>query len=494
MRTLRLILYFALGLLLGGVGTVAHAVTQAATVVSSAPANERWRGTNGTNVYGSWDEAGAVAVAGVKAAGLSCSDQRKQPKPTAPNNLTSYVYASCYNSTGSWKANASVTFTPNCPNGGSLGGGPGAYVCTGTVYTCPDSTWTLSGTMCTKEDQCVGEDLGDAWYKQGKDETSLANQDYCDGGCVIRYAAYLDMSGGSNDFYYDDNFTWKKYGKSRIAQSCSSGTAPPEGSTQAPNEPPKNPPCAEGEGVITTSSGKVMCVPQSTSPDQPTINKTTKTDSFPDGSTKTTNTTQTCTGAGACSTTTTTTITGQGGSGGSGTPGQAGTPGTTTSTEDAEPSETSDFCAKNPSMQICKGGIAEEGTQKAMLEEVKKLSSVDANTDKTAIMNAGKYGETPGYQAAKDADDSLVNYAAGVTKNAEVESSKSTFEQALSSGFWTDIPTASCTTPIYVIAGHEIEWDRWCEIVGYIQDFGAYGLWIMLAISVFVMLTGGRQS
>ena len=126
--------------------------------------------------------------------------------------------------------------------------------------------------------------------------------------------------------------------------------------------------------------------------------------------------------------------------------------------------------------------------------EVIAPGAVDANTDKSAITNAGNYAETPGYDAAKEADDNLVKYASGVTKNLEVEASKTTFEQALSSGFWTDIPTASCTTPIYVIAGHEIEWERWCEIVGYIQDVGAYGMWIMLAISVFVMLTGGRQS
>lgn len=145
-------------------------------------------------------------------------------------------------------------------------------------------------------------------------------------------------------------------------------------------------------------------------------------------------------------------------------------------------------------MQVCKGGIAEEGTQKQVLGEVKKISTPDANTDKTALTNAGKYAETPGYQAAKDADDSLVKHASGVTKNPDVEASKTTFEQALSSGFWTDIPSASCTTPTYVIAGHAIEWSRWCEIVGYIQEIGAYGMWIMLAISVFVMLTGGRQS
>lgn len=143
---------------------------------------------------------------------------------------------------------------------------------------------------------------------------------------------------------------------------------------------------------------------------------------------------------------------------------------------------------------MCKGGMSEEGTQKLVLAEVKKLSSVDAATDKAAITNAGKYAETPGYQAAKDADDNLVKYASGVTKNTDVEASKTTFEQALSSGFWTDIPSASCTTPTYVIAGHEIEWDRWCEIVGMIQEIGAYGMWVMLAISIFVMLSGGRQT
>lgn len=128
------------------------------------------------------------------------------------------------------------------------------------------------------------------------------------------------------------------------------------------------------------------------------------------------------------------------------------------------------------------------------MAEVKKLTSVDSATDKSAITNTKSYTSTEGYEAAKAKDDELLNFANGATKNASVEASKTTFEQALSSGFWTDIPIASCTTPTYSIAGHAIEWSRWCEIVGYIQEIGAYGMWIMLAISVFVMLTGGRQS
>lgn len=239
--------------------------------------------------------------------------------------------------------------------------------------------------------------------------------------------------------------------------------------------------------------GKLACLPSGQSPDTPKVTKSSSTKTYPDGSTKVTTTTQTCTGAGACSSTTTITNTKATSGPNAGGAGQAGDPGTTTDEED-ESGDTSEFCAKNPNLQVCKGGIAEEGTQKQVLSEVKKISTPDANTDKSAITNAGKYAETPGYQAAKDADDSLVKYASGVTKNADVEASKTTIEQALSSGFWTDIPTASCTTPTYVIAGHAIEWSRWCEIVGYIQEIGAYGMWIMLAISVFVMLTGGRQS
>ena len=471
MRTLRLILYFVLGLSLGGLVTLAHAETIAATTNAWETSPADW----GDGSYGAPFYSTPEAYCQAYTAGDTTT------------RMSAYS-AVCYRSGGSFDANV----TKACARGYSatLTGSPnadGSCYKAGTSYSCP-SNWILSGSTCTRPDTCVPADLGEGWYARGKDETGLTNNDYCESGCVVQLALVI---GSSSDYYYNSTTRWDKYSKSRTSTTCTGSTPTPTGSTSPPKDPEKKPPCAQGEGVITTSSGQVLCVPAATSPDQPKVNTSTKKTDYPDGSSTTTNVTQTCTGEGACSTTTTTTTTG---AGGGGTAGQAGTPGTTKTTDDKQKSDTSDFCAKNPTLQACKGGISEEGTQKQVLAEVKKLSSVDSSTDKSAITNTKSYTSTEGYEAAKAKDDELLNFANGTTKNASVEASKTTIEQALSSGFWTDIPTASCTTPTYVIAGHAIEWSRWCEIVGNIQEIGAYGMWIMLAISVFVMLTGGRQS
>jgi len=473
MRTLRLILYFVLGLAFGGVVTLAHAETIAATATAKTatvpPWLERtygWMGTSPTAICGAIITGGAATI-------------DSNGNYTCTKNGTEYGTI--------WKAGTYWNNTARCWNPD-----PGKEVaCTGYTYTCPDASWTLNGTNCTRADTCVAADLGAAYYKLPISSPDGSGT-YCESGCEVSLAGVVPLNGDPDPPpTYDDGVSiWKWYVKSRGTTKCTASNAAPGPITGSPTDPVKSPPCASGEGVLTSSTGKVYCVPASTSTTKPIVNSSSKTDTYDDGSTTTTNITQTCTGAGACSTTTTTTNTSATGGG----TGKAGTPGTTTSTKDDKPSDTSEFCAKNPNLQMCKGGMAEEGTQKQVLSEVKKLTSVDANTDKTAITNTSKYSETPGYQAAKDADDNLVKYASGVTKNADVEASKTTFEQALSSGFWTDIPTASCTTPTYVIAGHAIEWSRWCEIVGYIQEIGAYGMWIMLAISVFVMLTGGRQT
>ena len=463
MTTLRRLLYFVFGLLLGAVVTLAHAETMAPI--------PGWR-LAGVSVYYGEDLATLCQAAVAEVRGLS------QPQYRYHSVSTNIPYA------------CNVSYYPSTSKYGSYG-------TISPMNVCPyGQGWTLSGGVCTKPDACPAAGTGTGtnedsvspsfpnlfgWNDPGASASRGGSGTYCSSGCSVAYQATVCVQstqpGTNNCAALNTSYT---------GATCTGTTAP----IVAGNSSAK-PPCAEGEGVVTMG-GKVACVPVGASPDIPKVSKNSSTQTFPDGSTKITNTTTTCSGAGACSTTTTITNTGATSGPNAGGAGQAGNPGTTTS-EDEESGD-DEFCAKNPTLQMCKGGMSEEGTQKLVLAEVKKLSSVDAATDKAAITNAGKYAETPGYQAAKDADDNLVKYASGVTKNTDVEASKTTFEQALSSGFWTDIPSASCTTPTYVIAGHEIEWDRWCEIVGMIQEIGAYGMWVMLAISIFVMLSGGRQT
>ena len=352
---------------------------------------------------------------------------------------------------------------------------------------CP-SAGTGTGRMSPTIAPTTNPDLANsyAWIDPAVTaKTYGAGGTFCSSGCVVAYQSALCILPVA------DNYNCAVLNTSYTGATCST-SGPPSVVPGSTADTPKAPPCDPGQSIIQMG-GKLACLASGQSPDTPKVTKSSSTKTYPDGSTKVTTTIQTCNGAGACSSTTTVTNTPATSGPNAGGAGQAGDPGMTTDEED-ESDDTPEFCAKNPSLQVCKGGIAEEGTQKQVLTEVKKLSSVDASTDKAAITNAGKYADTPGYQAAKDADDNLVKYASGVTKNGEVEAAKTTFEQALSSGFWTDIPSASCTTPTYVIAGHEIEWDRWCEIVGMIQEIGAYGMWVMLAISIFVMLSGGRQT
>ncbi len=391
-----------------------------------------------------------------------------------------------------------------CPAGGELTDVNNVEICRNapactppqvrdtTTGQCKDSSCPSAGTgtglMSPSTTPVTNPDLANSYTWTDPAVTAKtygAGGTFCSSGCVVAYQSARCILPVA------DNYNCAVLNTSYTGATCST-SGPPSVVPGSTADTPKPPPCDPGQSIIQMG-GKLACLPSGQSPDTPKVTKSSSTKTYPDGSTKVTTTTQTCNGAGACSSTTTVTNTTATSGPNAGGKGQAGEPGTTTDEED-ESGDTSEFCAKNPNLQVCKGGISEEGTQKQVLAEIKKLSTVDASTDKTAITNAGKYAETPGYQAAKDADDSLVNYASGVTKNADVEASKTTFEQALSSGFWTDIPTAACTTPTYVIAGHSIEWSRWCEIVGYIQEIGAYGMWIMLAISVFVMLTGGRQS
>jgi len=465
MRSLRLILYFLVGLLLGGVSVLA----KAESVWSDSTSNPN------PPFYATAQDLCNKKAADWWAANPSYAANYELVVPTPMTTLSSTYYQ--------------CDAQKKSKSGGALSSIATWYAKQWTITSCvAPKIRNMTTGACVDPPSCVAEDLGEGWYARGKDEMGLSNNDYCESGCVVQLSLVI---GSSSDYYYNSTTRWDKYAKARTATTCTGSTPTPTGATTPPKDPEKKPPCAKGEGVITTSSGQVLCVPVATSPDQPKVNTSTKKTDYPDGSSTTTTTTQTCTGEGACSTTTITNTTGVGGGT---TPGQAGTPGVTGSTEDDAPSDTSDFCAKNPSLQVCKGGMSEEGTQKQVLAEVKKLSSVDSSTDKSAITSTKSYTSTEGYEAAKAKDDELLNFANGTTKNASVEASKTTFEQALSSGFWSDIPTASCTTPTYVIAGHAIEWSRWCEIVGMIQEIGAYGMWVMLAISIFVMLSGGRQT
>lgn len=226
-------------------------------------------------------------------------------------------------------------------------------------YVCPDQSWTLSGVSCTRPDcvapetrqadgtcttTCVAGQTKEVSYFSGKwavcDKQSAGcltgtlsvPSTYCDGKCVYSLADSINsapaVAGATVDkpspVYVYKNGT--NTGQTCTVADNTSAPAPP-------TIPQKAPPCAPGEGVLTSSSGTVKCVPSATPGNTPTVSTKTKVDTFSDGSKKTTTTTTTTDPvSGATNTSDAVNTTG---AGGGTTPGQAGTPGSSSSNADA---------------------------------------------------------------------------------------------------------------------------------------------------------------
>lgn len=196
---------------------------------------------------------------------------------------------------------------------------------------CPDNTWTLSGTTCTRPEQCpkFGTPEGDTapsekpsncecpagtlWVPMNgcrkRCESYQSQQDVfspgtyifgsgdsvaCQGGCEIQ------PSADSEHFEYGDGsrtFMSLKY----TGWACNTPQEPTKPQTPvpdtAPEEPTKpNPKCPTAQGVLTSSSGTVACVPSA--PDSPPSRKpeydvTKKTSTYPDNSVEVVVTTKT---------------------------------------------------------------------------------------------------------------------------------------------------------------------------------------------------------
>lgn len=140
---------------------------------------------------------------------------------------------------------------------------------------------------------------------------------------------------------------------------CNGSESPtPSGDTP---QPANKPPCQAGQGVLTSESGTVACVPEGVpQASKPDVKKEVEEQIYPDGSKKRTETTKTSdpkTGASSTSSSTTNTA---GPSGGT----QSGTPGTTTSTKTATTSGSNGtgdgdgdgggICDEKPDMLACK--------------------------------------------------------------------------------------------------------------------------------------------
>lgn len=367
------------------------------------------------------------------------------------------------------------------------------------TYSGCDAGWVQTGSSCTRPDcvapqvrnastgvceapldPCAGKETQPAvtgWYPSAVGTPSLESSQYCSGGCTVALNA-----SPTGTQYANKTTRWQQYSQVQLGFACAAGvgTAPAAGLPEkSPPEPPKPPVCPAGDGVLTSSTGAVHCVPSGTPGSAPPIvSKTQETQNFPDGSKKITDTTTTRdsqTGAEVKNQNVTNTPSTAGGTG------EAGTPGTTTnktssSTNDGgDPTKPgdSDFCAKNPGLQICKGGISEEKTQLEIRELNKEIKDLldpkdPANTDSVDQ-------EKNGYEQKATAHKDFIDAFAAKAQNDE---------GFLSWAWIPEVPASSCVPFSGVVSGKTITLD-WCDKLAMIRDIAGYMFYILTAFGLF---------
>lgn len=188
--------------------------------------------------------------------------------------------------------------------------------------TCPAGTKFYPGG-CRKQcgpDQPAGADVDMGW-----DVIIPKGQvDSCYKGCLIQHKSGVFYTLKNGSTMASATYTgWACKGNG-------DGTPPapqPQPDNKGVKESDIKPPvCGPTDGVMTSSSGAVKCVPEGT-PDasKPVVKKETKNETFPDGSTKQTETTKTKDPNTGAEDTQTKTTTGPASSGGAGQAGPVGT-------------------------------------------------------------------------------------------------------------------------------------------------------------------------
>ncbi len=423
------------------------------------------------------------------------------PKYVSSNSsCTGYMNGTLY-STGSWSI-----------EGGTMcysEGGP-SRLC---GLACPDSSWTLNGSVCTRPDcpygrdaitgQCQGKcEAGagvtsSAWYVFGVG--SDPNGAYCVNGCQVQ----MQADSGQPVYYTNGKKNRVKMNTLTVNAECTDGRALPVPSTAAesPPVPPKEPECAAGEGVLSSSTGKVHCVPSSV-PDapKPRVQKESQTQNFPDGSQKKTDTITTTdpeTGVSDRRQTVTNTPKTGGGAGEAGTPGtSSGSSSSSTSSNGSgvpDGSGNSDFCSKNPGLQICKGGMNEEATQKKVFEAGEKIrdslsaENFDPATHLPATINPSADAKNKLDQAK---DSVIVDVQKFGTASDPSKGFYDTFKDNMN-GWLGEIPVTGCTPFQARIGPYDWRFDH-CEKALKIAEIFGYCLWVMLALGVFSLATRNR--
>lgn len=252
-----------------------------------------------------------------------------------------------------------------------------------TLYS-RNSTACPAGTHFDSAGKCVPDSENQCQSKQGQVEVSdyafsLSNDSENAGSgdvlCIDGCRADVVFSGepryncGFSGSGFGSCFTVHNVQSVFNGDSCS-GNNP---SKHGPDLPSNRPPCSEGQGVITSTSGNVMCLPPGTpNVRKPDVQVKEKKETFPDGTEKTTTTKKTTdpkTGASDTKTTTTTTG-GMSGSAGTGTSQESSSGGVDSDCEGEDCSGDSKFTGKYGDLYE-KGDRTIEDVMNEFIEKVK---------------------------------------------------------------------------------------------------------------------------
>ncbi|MFZ2973584.1 MAG: hypothetical protein WA049_13160 [Ferribacterium limneticum] len=400
-------------------------------------------------------------------------------------NATSVVVVSVVGNTVNCRANGwidtSIPGGPTCPVGTLTGG-----QCVAPDCVAPQVRIPATGLCSVPPDPCQNKvDLGTKFGIYNFPVGSSITGTYCDNGCR------LALGSTAQPYYTDGKTQTKVLSQTYLNGACtaSDGVAPQPGTTaNTPPDPPKKPPCADGEGVMTSSTGAVHCVPSGIpGSNPPVVSKEKSVATNADGSTTTTESTTTrdpSTGVEEK----TTVKTDRNGSGQvTGTSSETGTKGTTQAGDPNKPSD-SEFCAKNPNLQICKGGLNEEVTQKKVATAAEKVrDSLDAKD-----FSGESFFEGKEVSAGVKADvEAKMNSAKGEIEAFASGGPGSQYFDVFKSnmGDWFE-PIGNAGCQAFTVRVGPWTWTHdHCAVAAKIAEIGAYAMWVMLAFGIFSMTT-----
>jgi len=382
----------------------------------------------------------------------------------------------------------------SCPYGGNVGGYSGSGpsynpICMNAPSCTPPQVRNATTGACEDPPSPCASKAGQSSYGWITIQIGGASPygSKCSGGCAQYVTGPVSGPDNPDGDYYTNGKTRTEYAKWQFdGSSCSTGDSSPTPSTQPPRTPPKEPPCGPLEGVMTSSSGKINCVPAGTPESTPPVVKKEKeTKTNPDGTTATTETTTTRDPSTGVEQKTSTTTTKDANGNTTGVTSSSGTSGTTSAGNPEKPGD-SDFCQKNPTLDICTGKLNKEETQKKIADDIKSLTD-PGTTSTDPLKNATHTTESE--NQLKTENDKFTDAAKGITD--PTASSKSSWQQAMESGWFSSIPSAGCTPITGTVGGRQFAIDH-CDKASQLSDIMSYALWFMLVVGSFVTVTGGQ--